>query len=240
MCCIPTNYKGQLINPTKTNENHIVEGLWAAGEAASSSVHGANRLGANSLLDIVVFGKACAENISLIDEPNDSLKFKNEKCEDGDIKDLIDKYQNYMHKSGSISVGDLRLEMQKVMQKHAGVFRNTKSLKEGVEKINSIYKEFENVSIIDKSEIFNTEFIELLEFKNLLDNAIVTMHSANYRKETRGAHSHDDYPERDDKNWLVHTISRLNNGKVTLSKRDVIRKTLNSEIEPVPLAERVY
>jgi len=242
---IPTNYKGQVINPTKTNENHIVEGLWAAGEAASSSVHGANRLGANSLLDIVVFGKACAENISLIDEPNDSLKFKNEKCEDGDIKDLIDKYQNYMHKSGSISVGDLRLEMQKVMQKHAGVFRNNESLLEGVEKMKTIYSDFKNVSITDKSSIFNTEFTELLELKNLLDNAIVTMNSANFRKESRGAHSHDDYPERDDEEWLVHTIARLkettlSNDFVELSTRSVIRETLNSEVEAVPLAKRVY
>ena len=145
-----------------------------------------------------------------------------------------------MNKTGDVSVSDLRLEMQKIMQKHAGVFRNDKLLQEGVEKINEVYKNFAHVSIDDKSDVFNTEFIELLELKNLLDNSIVTMHSANFRKESRGAHSHEDYKERDDKNWLIHTIGHLNNGKVQLSKRNVIRSVLNNEVEPVPLAKRVY
>ena len=126
------------------------------------------------------------------------------------------------------------------MQKHAGVFRNNRSMLEGVEKIQSIYNNFENVYIEDKSEIFNTEFTELLEFKNLLDNAIVTMNSANFRKESRGAHSHDDYKERDDINWLKHTICRLNNNKTELTTRSVNLFTLNDEVESVPLAKRVY
>ena len=233
---IPTNWKGQVINPSIDNENEIVNGLWAAGEAACSSVHGANRLGANSLLDIVVFGKACAENITNINKPGDII----ENSKDYYVNNLIDKYSLYFHQKGEISVSELRLEMQKVMQKHAGVFRNTELLKEGVEKINSIYNNFENVSIIDKSNIFNTEFIEFLEFKNLLDNAIITMHSANYRKESRGAHSHDDYTERNDKEWLCHTLAYLKNNKVELSKRNVILKTLNDEIDPIPLAKRIY
>tara|TARA_Y100000591_G_scaffold333389_1_gene376993 strand:+ start:21301 stop:23136 length:1836 start_codon:yes stop_codon:yes gene_type:complete len=233
---IPTNWKGQVINPTKKNQDNIVNGLWAAGEAASSSVHGANRLGANSLLDIVVFGKACSENISEINKPNEYI----EPCDNNIVNEIIDKYNGYFHQKGDINVGDIRLEMQKIMQKHAGVFRNDKLLNQGVEKLNKIYKEFENVSINDKSNIFNTEFTELLELKNLLDNAMVTMHSANFRKESRGAHSHDDYPERDDINWLVHTIARLKNNSVELSTRDVIKYTLNNEVEPVPLAKRVY
>lgn len=236
---IPTNYKGQVINPTNIDEHAIVNGLWAAGEAACSSVHGANRLGANSLLDIVVFGKACAENINKINKPNENIENINNNL----IYKLIDKYENYLYRSGEYNVADVRLEMQQVMQKHAGVFRNSESLKLGVEKINKIYDKFNNIAIKDKSKIFNTDFIEFLELKNLLDNAIVTMHSANYRKESRGAHSHDNYPERDDNNWLMHTLAYLDNNSnnIKLCKRNVIQNTLdNDEVESVPLAKRVY
>jgi succinate dehydrogenase (ubiquinone) flavoprotein subunit len=233
---IPTNWKGQVINPSKTDENNTVQGLWAAGEAASSSVHGANRLGANSLLDIVVFGKACSENISEQNKQGETIEDYNKE----ELEKDIDTYENYLYKTGGTNVSDLRLEMQKVMQKHAGVFRNDKLLKEGVEKMNNLYKEFENVSIDDKSKIFNTEYVELLELKNLLDNAVVTMHSANYRKESRGAHSHEDYPERDDENWLKHTLAYIKDEKVKIDSRSVIRTVLNDEVDPVPLAKRVY
>ena len=233
---IPTNWKGQVIKPTKENENSIIDGLWAAGEAASSSVHGANRLGANSLLDIVVFGKACAENI----HEQENSKDKTEECDKEKLQEYIDYYQNLLHKKGDINVSDLRLEMQKVMQKHAGVFRNDKLLQEGVDKLNELYKKFPDVSIDDKSDIFNTEFIEMLELKNLLDNAMATIHSANYRKESRGAHSHDDYPERNDDEWLVHTLAYLNGNTINLKKRSVIRDVLDDEVKSVPLAKRVY
>ena len=233
---IPTNWKGQVINPNKENENEIVNGLWAAGEAASSSVHGANRLGANSLLDIVVFGKACADNIYELNKPGDKI----EDCDINELNNDLDKYKNYLNKNGSISVSEIRLEMQKIMQKHAGVFRNDKLLEEGVKKMNELYKQFEDVYIDDKSDIFNTEYIEMLELKNLLDNSIVTMHSANFRKESRGAHSHEDYPDRDDENWLIHTIAHLKENEVKISKRNVIRDTLNNEVNSVPLAKRVY
>ena len=233
---IPTNWKGQVIKPTKEDQNNIVKGLWAAGEASSSSVHGANRLGANSLLDIVVFGKACAENIAEINKPGEPL----EECDNEELNNDIEKNLNYKHKNGSKNVSDVRLEMQKVMQKHAGVFRNDKLLAEGVEKMKKIYKDFDDVYIDDKTDIFNTEYVEMLELKNLLDNSIVTMESANFRKESRGAHSHEDYPERDDENWLVHTIGNLNNGDVEITTRDVIRTVLDDEVEAVPLAKRVY
>ncbi len=233
---IPTNWKGQVINPSSKDEHNVVNGLWAAGEAACSSVHGANRLGANSLLDIVVFGKACAENISEMDQPGQHI----ESIDKNQVDKLIDLYQNYFYQKGDIHISDLRLEMQKIMQQHAGVFRNNESLEQGVLKINQVYDQFKHVQIDDKSNIFNTEFTEMLEFKNLLDNAIVTIHSANFRKESRGAHSHDDYPERDDQNWLVHTLAYLKNDRVKLSTRSVIRNTLNDEVDSIPLAKRVY
>ena len=233
---IPTNWKGQVIKPTEKDENNIVDGLWAAGEAASSSVHGANRLGANSLLDIVVFGKACADNISDLKNSKDiAIQCDNEK-----LQEHIDYYQDLLHKKGDVSVSDLRLDMQKVMQKHAGVFRNDKLLQEGADELNKLYKKFEQVSIDDKSDVFNTEFIEMLELKNLLDNAMATIHSANFRKESRGAHSHDDYPERNDDEWLVHTLAYLDGDSIDLKTRNVIRDVLDDEVESVPLAKRVY
>ena len=233
---IPTNWKGQVIRPTKEDQNNIINGLWAAGEAASSSVHGANRLGANSLLDIVVFGKACAENINEINKPGEKI----EDCDIGEMNSDIERNLDYKIRLGDINMAEIRLKMQKVMQKHAGVFRNDKLLQEGVDELNQIYKDFDRVSIEDKTDIFNTEYIEMLELRNLLDNSLVTMHSANFRKESRGAHSHEDYPERDDENWLFHTIADLNGGDVKITTRDVIREVLDDEVEPVPLAKRVY
>jgi succinate dehydrogenase (ubiquinone) flavoprotein subunit len=233
---IPTNWKGQVIMPTKENENNIMNGLWAAGEAASSSVHGANRLGANSLLDIVVFGKACAENISEINKPGEKI----EECDNNSINKYNDYYKHLLLKEGDINVSDVRLEMQKIMQKHAGVFRNDKLLQEGADKLDDLYKQFKYIGIDDKSSLFNTEYIELLELKNLLDNSLATIHSANFRKESRGAHSHEDYPERDDKDWLIHTLAYLKNDTIKIDKRNVIREVLDDEVEPVPLSKRVY
>ncbi len=233
---IPTNWKGQVIKPTADNENNIVEGLWAAGEAASSSVHGANRLGANSLLDIVVFGKACAENIAEQHKPGESI----EPCKRLDFLKDVEYYRHLFERKRIRNVSDVRMEMQKIMQKHAGVFRNDALLHDGVRKFDELFTEFQFTGIDDKSEVFNTEFVELLELKNLLDNAYVTIHSANFRKESRGAHSHEDYPERDDEDWLVHTLAYLKNENVAIETRNVIRSVLDDEVKPVPLSKRVY
>ena len=135
----------------------------------------------------------------------------------------------------------MRLAMQKIMQNNAGVFRNDERLQTGVQELTSLYNQFDQVCVKDKSRLFNTEYVELLELKNLLDNAMVTMYSANYRKESRGAHSHEDYPERDDENWLVHSLGYLTPNDVEMKTRSVIQSTLDQEeVESIPLAKRVY
>ena len=232
---IPTNWKGEVLNP-KLGKDVVVEGLWAAGESACSSVHGANRLGANSLLDIVVFGKACAENIASKNKPGETI----EEIDEAALHKDIDGYEYLLHKKGTISVPEVRLEMQKIMQKHAGVFRKDELLEEGVKRLNTLYKEMESITIQDKTRVFNTEYVEYLELLNLMDNALVTMEGANFRKESRGAHAHEDYPERDDVNWLKHTLARIKNKKVEITTRETIQNVLDDEVESVPLAKRVY
>ena len=234
---IPTNFHGEVLSPTDDDQHKVVPGLMAIGEAACVSVHGANRLGTNSLLDIVVFGRAAAMRA------NDTLK-KGQKHSslDKDISDqIISRLDKARFSKGDASVGEVRSAMQNAMQKHAAVFRSNESLQEGVIKIDKISKDMKNVGIKDKSLIFNTDLIESLELDNLMQQAMVTMRSADQRKESRGAHAHENFPNRDDKDWMKHTVMWLDKDKKSkLSYRDVTLNTLSNEVSTIPPVARVY
>ena len=234
---IPTNYHGEVVTRRGGDQNAVVSGLMAIGEAACVSVHGANRLGTNSLLDIVVFGRAAAQR---------ALKTVEKGSSHAPLpKNVTDKILTRLDKvrfaKGDVSVGEMRNSMQNAMQRHAAVFRSNKSMEQGVEKVDTISRSMGNIGIKDRSMIFNTDLVEALELENLMQQAVVTMKSADQRKESRGAHSHEDYPERDDENWMKHTIMWLNdNMKTKLDYRDVHLNTLTNEVASVPPATRVY
>ena len=234
---IPTNFHGEVLSPTDDDQHKVVPGLMAIGEAACVSVHGANRLGTNSLLDIVVFGRAAAMRA------NDTLKKgKKHSSLNNEISDqIIDRLDKARFSKGDTSVGEVRSAMQNAMQKHAAVFRSNESLQEGVQKIDKISLDMKNVSVKDKSLIFNTDLIESLELENLMQQAIVTMRSADQRKESRGAHAHENFPNRDDKDWMKHTVMWLDKDKKSkLSYRDVTLNTLSNEVSTIPPVARVY
>jgi succinate dehydrogenase / fumarate reductase flavoprotein subunit len=234
---IPTNYHGEVLSPTKDDPDRPCKGLMAIGEAACVSVHGANRLGTNSLLDIVVFGRAAAYRAAETVDPGEEHKPLHPNA--GSL--AIERLERIRNSSGSKKASEIRHDMQLAMQRHAAVFRDDKLLDEGVKNILQIAGTMPDISVSDKSLIWNSDLVEALELDNLIGQAVVTLASANLRKESRGAHAHEDYPERDDENWMKHTCMWLNEkNEYDVIYRDVHLNPLSNEIEPIPPASRVY
>ncbi len=234
---IPTNFHGEVVQLKDGNPDAVVPGLYAIGEAACVSVHGANRLGSNSLLDLVVFGRAVANRCAATLKPNASHKALPASACDQALANL-DKLRNA---KGDRATADIRLDMQRTMQNDAAVFRTSQSLQEGVENIARVFDSFQDVKVSDRSLIWNSDLIETLELQNLLGQAVVTMVCAENRKESRGAHAHEDYPKRDDVNWLKHTLCWIDDkGSTTIDYRPVHMYTNSDEVDTVPPKARVY
>lgn len=238
----PTNHYGECVQLGAESPDTVIPGLFAAGEASCASVHGANRLGANSLLDIVVFGRACANRIEQIAKPGDALRPTPANIGEFSIANF-DRLKN---SNGSKKVSEIRLDMQKVMQAYAAVFRTQDTLELGVSEIERVYATMDDIKVVDKGEVWNTDLIEALELQNLMTQARQTMHSAENRKESRGAHAREDFSERLDGEWMKHTLSwdqvqEDGKSKIVLGYRPVHYYTLdNAEMEPVPPKPRVY
>jgi succinate dehydrogenase / fumarate reductase flavoprotein subunit len=234
---IPTNIHTEVLAATSKDQDKVVRGLMAVGEAACVSVHGANRLGTNSLLDLVVFGRAAALRAAEIIKPGASQP----PLPPNAGEKSFDRFDRVRHSNGSTSVSDLRLTMQRTMQTHAAVFRTTDLLNEGVAKMDKVAAGYSDIKIADRSLIWNSDLVEALELDNLIGNALTTIHGAQARKESRGAHAQEDYPDRDDVNWMKHTLARMDdNYGISLDYRDVKMRTLTNEVQVFPPKARVY
>ncbi len=233
---IPTNYHGEVVTLKNGNPDTVVPGLFAVGEAACVSVHGANRLGSNSLIDLVVFGRATGHRINDILAPN--TKHAPLPKDSADL--ALSRLDGFRNAKGSTSTAQIRLDMQKTMQKHAAVFRNSEILDEGKRRIDVVYQNMADIGITDRSLIWNTDLIETLELDNMLPQAVLTVHQAANRTESRGAHMHEDYEERNDDQWMKHSIGWFRDGKVNLDYRPVHTQTLTNDISYIKPKARVY
>jgi len=231
---IPTNYKAEAI--TLNGKEKTISGLMAIGETACVSVHGANRLGSNSLVDLIVFGKAAAKRAAELVKKNSP----HEEISKSETDKSLDRFDKLRNRNGSNKTSELRLSMQKIMQSKCAVFRTEKTLKEAVDEIKKPYEGMQSILVKDKSLIFNTDLMEALEFDNLIRQAMTTIKSAYFRKESRGAHAREDYPKRDDSNYMKHTLSWQNGTEIRIDYKPVNLSTLTNDVQTFPPKERVY
>ena len=238
---IPTNHYGEVLNISADQKSYsVVEGLFAIGEAGCVSVHGANRLGSNSLLDLVVFGRAAAIRAKEIIKNGDPLEHKDFVNSDATDK-ILERFNRILNANGNTKTAEIRNNMQLLMQKNVAVYRNQSLLQQAMSDIKHVWSSFQDLKISDRSLIWNSDLVEALELENLLAQSIVIVNSAENRKESRGAHSREDYPDRDDNEWMKHTISWLNDeGEVAIKYREVRTYTMSDDVDPVPPKQRVY